>query len=99
MSKEKVAMVKMTEDHFENLSTQKWLEGHYHVYGNLLAFFQTKAAEAFTESKDALAKQLRDDIPKLIKPFFEDQESRAKEHAKNYPYKLIEFDEMVDTND
>lgn len=78
-------MVKMTEDDFENLSTQKWLEGHHHVHGNLLAFLQVKAAEAFSAGKDDLAKQLRDDIPKLLAPFFKDQEKQAEAHKERLP--------------
>lgn len=90
---EPVSMVKLTEGDFENLCTQKWLEGHHHVHGALLVYLKDKAAEAFTAGKDDLAKQLRDDIPKLLSPFFKEQEKRAEAHKKGFPYKLIEFDE------
>lgn len=92
-SRRPVSMVKMTEGDFENFSTQKWLDGHHHVHGKLLAFLKEKAAEAFTAGKDDLAKQLRDDIPKLIGPFFKEQEKYAQKHKADYPYELIEFEE------
>lgn len=88
-----VTMVKMTEGDFESYGTQKWLDGKHHVHGDLLAFLKTKAAEAFGAGKDDLAKQLRDDIPKLIGKFFEDTKKYAEEHKKDYPYKLIEIEE------
>lgn len=88
-----ITMVKMTEGDFERYGTQKWLDGKHHVYGDLLVFLKKKAADAFSDSKDALAKQLRDDIPKLIGEFFKDAEKYAKQHEKDYPYKLVEFEE------
>lgn len=84
MTKERVSMVKMTGDHFENLLTQKWLNGKEHVDGELFAYLHELAVEAFLRGDDTQAKLLRDAIPSLLKPFFEKMEKYAKEHAQKY---------------
>lgn len=92
----RVAMIKMEADDYENILTQKWLDGHHHVYGDLLVYLHEKAGASFISGKDAEAKLLRDEIPKLLKPFFDAAEKRAEEHDKTYNCKSPRVTEFME---
>ncbi len=73
---------------FDNLSTQKWLEGHSAGLDACVEWLNQEALKLFGQRKtnEALAMQkLADLMRDSLRPAMVE---RAKEHAKEYPYTL-----------
>lgn len=75
---------------FDNLATQKWLEGHYSGLDQCCTWLDQKANALFGQRKrdEAIKLQsLADELKKGLRPLMVE---RAKEHEKEFPYKLGE---------
>lgn len=73
---------------FDNLSTQKWLDGHWSGLDQCVQWLDQQAMVLFGERKreravylQTLADEMEEDLrPRMIQ--------RAKEHAEEFPYQI-----------
>jgi len=73
---------------FDNLATQKWLEGHKAGAQTVAGFLLEKATKAFSEKRDSEAMLLRKLSDEILATIVPKMEERAKEHSVNHPYEI-----------
>lgn len=77
----------------DNLSTQKWLEGHAPGAKKVSEWLREKAVELFTRGEDKAAIEMRtlaeDVLTRLIPEF----QKYAERHAQEFPSQLTEEDQ------
>ena len=72
----------------DNLSTQKWLDGHYSGLDDCCAYLEKKATQLFAQrQRDEAVKlqNLADELKKELRPAMV---KRAKDHKHEFPSKV-----------
>lgn len=75
---------------FDNLATQKWLEGHYSGLDGCVEWLNSKAGKLFSARDNAAAvamQRLSDEMKDELRPRMV---ARAKEHEEEFPFTLKE---------
>jgi hypothetical protein len=72
----------------ENLSTQRWLEGHAPGAEAVIAWMHEEAVRLFRERKDEQAKMVRDLAGKASAAMVGDLRIRAQRHAEEHPFRI-----------
>lgn len=73
---------------FDNLSTQRWLEGHLPGVELAVGLIRDRALKAFAAKKDTEAIALRNLADEILAELTPKVKLRAAEHEKNHPYEL-----------
>jgi hypothetical protein len=81
-------LLKDNEGHtwsLDNLSTQKWLDGHYSGLDQCCAYLEQKATKLFTERQRDKAIELQNLSDELKRELRQQMVKRAKEHEREFP--------------
>jgi len=73
---------------YDNLSTQKWLDGHRPGALAVVAWLREKAVDLFRQGKDDAAVQLRKLAEDATKEVIPKLEAQASEHLVEFPIQL-----------
>ena len=72
----------------DNLSTQKWLDGHWSGLDQCCLWLEQKATELFGQRKREQAVELQNLADEMKKELRPQMIERAAEHAKDFPSQL-----------
>lgn len=73
---------------FDNLATQKWLNGHAPGAERAVRWLAELAVERFQQGKDEEAKLLRETAAKMQNILVPQLKREAQNHEKEYPFVL-----------
>jgi hypothetical protein len=77
---------------FDNLATQKWLEGHAAGAEIVAGYILERASKSFSEGRDTEAITLRKLSETIRTTHVKKMTERAREHAEKYPYEIKDND-------
>ncbi len=73
---------------FDNLSTQRYLEGHAPGVEAAAVYLQKKAVDLFMKGKDEEARMLRELAKEIVKEVVPELRRHAEQHEKEFPPKV-----------
>ena len=70
---------------YDNIKNQGWLDGHMGGTDQVIAFINAKAVSLFSQRKHEAAREMQNLGDEILRDVRSAQETRAKEHRKEYP--------------